>query len=162
MRKLLLSAVFLAGSMIAAQAGTVVGGFVAGGASGNQGSAFSNTNTTNGSGYGSGQSASGTNFSIGANGNDSTAHFVSKGSAYSAVTMTPMTVTTESNHTAFSAGRTDGNAAFSATNQTFGQSSGNVAFTNTDTSTNSNYQNSKFHIVGALGFVSFENGFTQQ
>ena len=161
MRKLLLSAVFLAALPLAAQAGqptTVVGGFIAGGIVGDQGSAFSNTNTTNGSGNGSGSSASGTGFSLNA-ANGSAAKFFSNGNANSTVTMTPFSVTSESNHTAFSAAITHGyDANVAAVNQTFGQSNGNVAFSSTDTSTQSSYQNSKFGVVGALGFISFEGG----
>lgn len=85
--------------------------------------------------------------------------FSSNGHAASQVVVTPFGVTTASSHDAFFTGKTSGDGAFYATNQTFGQSNGNSGFASVQTTTKSAYDNSSYKIVGAIGFVSFEGKF---
>jgi hypothetical protein len=165
MRKLLLLSAFCALAAVpAAYAGSgVIGGaFIAGEATGNQGMSSSNTATTWGQGSSTGSSASGTEFYISGSGRGSSAQFESNGQANSSVFVAPSGVTSTSSHSAFSTGSTHGDGSFSANNQTFGQSAGQTNFSSTEVSKSAAYNNTAFEIVGAAGFVGYENGFAPE
>ncbi len=157
MRMVIASAFCLFAALPAAQASGIQAGFIAGQASGNQGSTYNNTTSIYGAGNATGSSASGTGFSLGAADGSHVTYF-SRGSANSSTVVTPFSVNTSSSHEAFSAGHASDGASFTATNQTFGQSNGNSNFSSSQVTT-TGYVNKGFQVSAALGFVNFEGGF---
>jgi hypothetical protein len=150
-----LSAFCVLAAMPLAHAGGAAVGFVAGEVAGNQANSTNTTTTMFGQGNATGASASGTNFAIGGAKNSSV-KFSTDGTASSAIAITPFGVTSTSSHSAYATGTSHGNAAFSATNETFGQSSGGVSFMNNSITDQTSAQGSSFKVIGAVaGFGDF-------
>ena len=167
MRVIIVSALCLFAAVPAAHAGSGsaqgvgVIGFIAGETSGNQGSTFKQFTETNGSGGSAGSSASGTVFNMNA-ANGSGVKYSSFGTAHSDVSVTPFGVTSNSSHDAGAFGKTWGdNAAFNASNQTFGQSNGYSSFTSEQKTKLTAYNNSEYQVIGAIGFAGFEGSYTK-
>ena len=166
MRVIIVSALCLFAGLPAAHAGSGsaqglgVIGFVAGEASGNQGSTFKQFTETNGSGGSVGSSGSGTIFNMSGT-NGSGVKYSSYGTAHSDVSVTPFGVVSNSSHDAGAFGKTWGDGGFSAANQTFGQSNGYSQFTSEQKTKVTGYNNSEYHVLGAIAFAGFEGSYTK-
>lgn len=166
MRVIIVSALCLFAALPAAHAGNGsaqgggVIGFIAGQASGNQGSTYKQFTDTNGSGGSAGSSASGTVFGLSGN-NGSGVKYSSYGTAHTDVSVTPFGVASNSSHDASAFGKTWGDATLGASNQTFGQSNGYSTFTMEQKTKQTSYNNSEYQVLGVVGFAGFEGSYTK-